>query len=59
MVKKIICDPWGEAAFPVVDAYTVEEIENIFEEFRDKSGWKGLDAESAVECFIKYIRDRR
>lgn len=34
-------------------------IENIFEEFRDKSGWKGLDAESAVECFIRYVRDRR
>ena len=47
-------------AFPL-ESFELENtrIENIFEEFRDKSGWKGLDPESAIECFIRYVRDRR
>ena len=48
----------GEA-WPLSFCFDNVEIENNFEEFRDKSGWKGLDAESAVECFIRYVKDRR
>lgn len=45
---------WRITEVPVGDY-----LGKIFEEFRDKSGWKELDAESAVECFIRYIRERR
>lgn len=55
MVKVTICDPYGEAAFPVVNAYTVKDMREKFEEFKDTTGWRGLDAENAIESFIRFV----
>lgn len=55
MVKVTVCDPYGEAAFPVVNAYTLDEIREKFEEFKGMTGWRGLDAENAIESFIRFV----
>lgn len=32
-----------------------EYLGKIFEEYKGKSGWKGLSAEDAVESFIRFV----
>lgn len=34
------------------------KIQDAFEEYRGKSGWKGLDAEAAVESFVRFYEAR-
>lgn len=55
MERITICDPFGEAAFPVVDAFTIDDLKEAFEEFKSKTGWRGLDAENAIESFIRFV----
>lgn len=51
--KYVDCE-WNIVKVPVAD-----HLHNIFEEFRDTSGWRGLSPEAAIECFIRYVRNRR
>lgn len=55
MERITICDPFGDAAFPTVNAFTLDEIREKFEEFKGKTGWRGLDAENAIESFIRFV----
>ena len=34
---------------------TIWDIRMAFDEYQDKSGWRGLDAESAIRTFIRFL----
>ena len=34
---------------------TSRNIDRIFEEFKSTTGWRGLDAENAIESFIRFV----
>lgn len=40
------------------EAVSFYELESIFEEYKGKTGWRGLDAESAIESFIRFVKRR-
>lgn len=39
----------------VLKSFTADEIRGIFDNFKEKHGWKGLAAEDAIECFIRFV----
>lgn len=52
MVKVTVCDPYGEVAFPVVDAFTLDEIREIREEFRKGGGYAAMHPDNVLDLFI-------
>ena len=45
-----ITEYWREATSPSVD-----DLRRVFEEYKGKTGWRGLDAENAIESFIRFV----
>ena len=46
---ELVREPYAERT------YTVRNLRRVFEEYKGKTGWRGLDAENAIESFIRFV----